>query len=434
MRFLSRFLLIALSTLSATYLPPAFAKPHIDEASAVRLDWARLDAIKPALDAEVAAEIRAGFVAGVATRDGETYMTAAGMADRENAVPMSISTRFRIASMTKPIITAAVMQLVDRGVIALSDPVSRYVPAYADARVATSYELDGNGVIPTRKPSRAITIHDLLTHTAGIGYLFDNASALDRLYLDANLFTTEGTLAERIERIARLPLYNDPGKEWRYSYSIDIAAHVIEVATGEPLDEYLNKNFFGPLKMRDTEFLFDKTDFERVAVVYAFGADGRMVRAGGHELSRNLNENGFGVLSGGAGLVSSLNDYLRFCMMMLRGGELDGARILSPSTVRLMMSDNLLPGASARIWENASASFGLGGLVVTAPGRALDVSAPGEWGWSGHWDTWFVINPADGIAVVLLAQTDPGPRVPRSRARSLVKSIAYGALRPTLHP
>lgn len=396
-------------------------------ASASALDYAKLAEIEPALEEEVRKSRRAGFVAGVVARDGETYTAAAGMADRENGVPMSVSTRFRIASMTKPVITAAVMQLVDRGVLKLSDPVSRFVPAYADARVALSQEPDESGAIPTRPASRPITIHDLLTHTAGIGYVFDQASTLDRLYVEANLFNTTGALVERIGRIAKLPLYNDPGKEWRYSYSLDVAAYVIEAATGEPLEAYLEKNLFAPLNMSDTEFFLDRSDFERVATVYEFSGDGLMRRAGGDSVSGNLNEDGFGVVSGGAGLVSSAPDYLRFCLMMLREGEADSVRVLSRDAVRMMMSDQLNPGASARIWENASSTFGLGGTVVIHPDRADGLAVAGEWGWAGYWDTWFIVNPADGVAAVLLAQTQPGPDVPASHAREIVKAVAYKA-------
>lgn len=398
--------------------------PHPSQAGARDL---ALGNMKAALDAEVGDSIRAGFVAGFVTRDGETRLVAAGMANREAGAPMTTATRFRIASMTKPIITAAIMQLVDRGVLTLEDPVARYIPAYAEARVALTEEPDAGGGFETRRPARAMTIHDLLTHTAGIGYVFDRASTLDRLYVEANLLTTQGTLAERIDRIARLPLYDDPGKEWRYSYSIDIAARIIEIATGEPLEAYLKKSLLDPLGMKDTEFLLDRSDFDRVATVYEFDADGQMVAAGDLGLAGVRYNEGFGVASGGAGLVSSAPDYLRFCLMMLRGGDAPGGRVLSEASVRRMMSDNLAPGAKARLWERDSASFGLGGTIVTNAERAEGLAVNGEWGWTGHWDTWFVVNPKDGVAAIVLAQTNPGPTLPPSHARAAVKSLAYEA-------
>ena len=426
---ISRRLVVASALIFAAVAPALFvvSKRNLAIAAAPALDPAILAEIRPALDDEVRKGLRAGFVAGVVARDGETYIVAAGMADREHNLPMTADSRFRIASMTKPVVTAAIMQLVDRGVLNLSDPISRFVPAFADARVALSQEPDERGVIPTRPASRPITIHDLLTHTAGIGYVFDRQSALDRLYVDANLFTTGGTLVERIDRIARLPLYNDPGKEWRYSYALDVAGYLIEAATGEPLEAYLEKNLFAPLRMNDTEFFFDRSDFDRVAAVYEFAKDGTLSRAGANGVSGNLNEQGFGVVSGGAGLVSSAPDYLRFCLMMLRGGEVDGVRVLSAEAVRRMMSDQLAPGASGRLWEHASSTFGLGGTVVVHPELADGVAVAGEWGWTGFWDTWFIVNPVDGVAAVLLAQTAPGPEVPASQAREIVKAAAYRA-------
>ncbi len=411
------------AAISASVLPAALA-PRSSKAGAGDL---ALGTIKEALDAEVDGGVRAGFVAGFVTRDGETRLVAAGMANREAGAPMTTATRFRIASMTKPIITAAIMQLVDRGVLTLDDPVARYIPAYAAARVAEAQEPDASGVFATRAPARAMTIHDLLTHTAGIGYVFDRASTLDRLYLEANLLTAEGTLAERIDRIVQLPLYDDPGKEWRYSYSIDIAARIIEVATGEPLEAYLKKSLLDPLGMSDTEFLLDSSDLDRVATVYEFDADGQLVAASDIALAGDINNDGFGIASGGAGLVSSAPDYLRFCLMMLRGGDAESGRVLSQASVRRMMSDNLAPGANARLRERDSASFGLGATVVTNAERAQGLAVNGEWGWTGHWDTWFVVNPEDGVAAIVLSQTNPGPTMPPSHARAVVKTIAYAA-------
>lgn len=419
--FALAFALLALSACEAAPAPVT--------AQAAVLDTQRLEAVAAALQDEVDRGVRAGFVAGIVTRDGETYATAIGMADIENGAPMRVDTRFRIASMTKPIVTAAMMQLADRGVVKLSDPVARYVPAFANARVATSEEPDETGAIPTRPPARAITIRDLLNHTAGIGYVFDSASALDRMYLEANLFETEGSLAERIEGIARIPLYADPGTEWRYSYATDVAGLVIEAASGLPLETYLKRNIFEPLGMRDTEFFYDATDLDRAAALHGFAEDGALRKLQDDAPGGQYNKGGYGVISGGAGLISTVRDYLRFCEMMLREGELDGKRVLSRASVRQMMSDILPPEATARLWERDYASFALGGTVVTNPGAAGGVAALGEWSWTGLWDTWFVINPVDGVAVVLLAQTQPGPHVPPSQARAIVKQIAYGAVR-----
>lgn len=394
----------------------------------VSIDKARLATIGPILEEEVSKEIRAGFVAGLVTRDGQTFVYTAGLADRASKTPMTKDTRFRLASMTKPIVTAAVMQLVDRGVVSLADPVSRYIPAYKDAKVATAFEPGKDGTFPTRKAAREITIHDLLTHTGGIGYIFDFETALGAKYREASLYKGEGSLKERIKKIAALPLYEDPGEKWRYSFATDIAAYIIEVATGQPVEQYLSEQFFAPLKMRDTAFFVDRSDFERLATVYAFDENGKMIPAGDDFVANDVNKDGFGFAAGGAGLAATLHDYLQFARMMLRGGEVDGARVLSPSSVRLMMADNLSPKEATGEWSGHGMTFGLGGLVVTDPGLTGDVAAPGDWGWSGYWDTTFVVNEADGIAIVLLAQTQPGPTTPPSRAASLFRAIAYGAV------
>ncbi len=425
-----QFLLaLASGLLLTSQISPAFARGPAG-APPVAIDTERLATISDVLNDEIESGARAGFVAGAITRDGKSYAYAAGMADRENKIPMREDTRFRLASMTKPIVTAAVMQLVDRGVVSLNDPVSRFIPAYQDARVATSLEPGKDGRIPTRPASRPITIHDLLTHTAGIGYVFDDQTGLGRQYLDAGVYTGNGSLKERVERVAKLPLYDDPGEKWRYSYATDIAAYVIEVASGEPVEDYLRKNFFAPLAMNGTAFFVDETDFNRLAIVYAFDENGKMVRAKDETLFNDINKTGLGFASGGAGLASTLHDYLQFARMMLNGGALDGAQILSPASVRLMMSNALSPNEAMGEWSGHGVTFGLGGLVVDEPGMTGESAAPGEWGWSGYWDTWFRVNPADGVAVVVLAQTQPGPTTPPSRAVDRVKAIAYGAVLP----
>ncbi len=420
---------IALSFgLSSCAVEDARGGDAIHEVSAATLSAERLQLIESALQEEVDAGVRAGFVAMVTNRSGVVYEAAIGMSDRYNEIPMETNARFRIASMSKPIVTAAMMQLVDRGEVLLTDPVSLYIPAYADARVATSLDLDDNGAYETRPAARAVTIHDLLTHMAGIGYVFSGATDLDRAYLEANLLSAKGDLEARVNMIAALPLYEDPGTRFRYSYATDVAGRIIEVASGMTLEAYLKENLFEPLEMRDTEFFMDETDFDRLAIVNEFNEAGAMIRSGETPLGGGLNDQAFGVMSAGAGLISSGPDYARFMMMLLNEGSLDGVRVLSPATVRLMMSDNTPFDARPDDWRRQGISFGIGGAVIVEPGFTGNISAPGEWGWAGYWDTSFVVNPKDGIAVVLLAQTQPGPNMPPSRARNRVKAITYGAL------
>lgn len=400
---------------------PAHARPTIDIEHLKRID--------AVLQEEVDQNIRAGFVAAVVTKDGIAYQTAVGEADPFNDTPMSLDTRFRIASMTKPVISAAVMQLVDRGIVNLNDPAGDYIAGYENARVATSYDKNDAGEYDTRPAARPITIHDLLTHMAGIGYVFSAASDLEKDYIAANLFMTEGTLCERIDQIAALPLLDDPGVKWNYSFSIDVLGCVIEAATGMSVEDYLTENMFKPLGMNSTEFFMDEEDLEGLAIVVEFTDQGEMIRSSGEYLAPPINDAPFGVMSGGAGLLSTVHDYARFMQMLLNGGEVDGARILSPATVQLMMEDHTPMAARPEPWKNSGITFGLGGAVVTKPGYGGEVAAKGDWGWAGYWDTWFSVNADLNVGYITLAQAQPNPYIKPSKARFGVKAIAYGAVR-----
>lgn len=388
----------------------------------------KLQRIEEVLSEEVDAGLRAGFVAGV-VYDGEiVYRTAVGMADRENNVPMQDNTRFRIASMTKPITSVALMMLVEDGAVLLSDPVSRYIPAFADVRVATSLDAGDNGEIPTEPAAQPMTLHQLMTHTSGLGYLFDFQTDLGKLYAANSLYMREGDLASRIDYLATLPLYSQPGTEWYYSYATDVIGRVVEVASGQSLEDFMQERIFDPLGMSDTAFMMDETDLDRTAVVYSFDENGALVRFTGTGLDDNPNDRGLGWFSGGSGLVSTLDDYARFSMMLLNEGAYNGARILSPASVRLMMDNHVNFEALPDNWKTRGINFGLGGLVVMEPGLTGGMSASGHFGWGGYYDTVFAVSPKDNLAYIMMAQRDQIQGDRKSRARDLVKAIAYGAL------
>lgn len=404
--------------------------PDAGDKEAVALDMDHLRRIDAVLQKEVDAGVRAGYVAAVVTRDGIAYQTAIGEADPFTDVAMSTDTRFRIASMSKPIVSAAVMQLVERGEVNLSDPVGRYVEGYADARVATSYDRNAEGEFETRPAARPMTVHDLLTHRAGIGYGFSQATDLERAYTETNLFFTEGSLCERIEQIADLPLLFDPGERWEYSYSIDVLGCIIEKASGVSLEAYLKDNLFTPLGMTHTDFFLEPEDLDGLATVIEFNEQGEMVRSGPDALAgASINDTPFTTMSGGAGLLSTVGDYARFMQMMLNYGELDGARVLSRATVELMTSDNTPKSARPERWGNNGITFGIGGAVILNPGYTSEVAAKGDWGWAGYWDTWFTVNPRVGIGYISLAQAQPNPYIKPSDAHFEVKAIAYGAMK-----
>ncbi|MBI1391882.1 MAG: serine hydrolase [Alphaproteobacteria bacterium] len=395
-------------------------------------DSERLKRIDDVLQAEVDAGRRAGFVAMVATSDAVAYSTAIGSADIAGGRPMTVDTRFRIASMTKPVVSAAAMRLVEEGRLALNDPVKMYIPAFANPVVATDGMRGPDGTYPTRPAKRDILVRDLLTHTAGLGYAFLARTDLDKEYLAANPFFTEGDLDARIERIAALPLYFDPGERWFYSYATDVLGRVVEVASGMELGAYAKQAIFDPLNMTDTFFLIDDADVPGLATVYTFDEAGNLtlpdpVDPNGQGIAVDINAQAFGVASGGGGLVSTAPDYIRFCRMLLNDGELDGARILSGASVRAMFTNQLLQRVLPQDWQDKGYGFGLGGQVIMKPGLTGEYDAPGDWRWGGYWDTSFVVNKADDVAVVLLTQREPGPNDPGTNAGQLVRSIAYSA-------
>lgn len=388
---------------------------------------ARLMRIETVLQEEVDAGIRAGFVAMVA-KDGEVvYQTAVGMADRENGVPMAEDTRFHIMSMTKAITTIAIMQLVEKGYILLNDPVSRYIPAFADMQVATSHSRKADGTFETEPLARPLTIHHLLTHTAGFGSPVITTTELEKHNEQKSPFLlAEGSLSARIDLLAALPLFEQPGEKFRYGYGLDVAGRIVEIVSGQSLEDYFQDKLFKPLGMKDTGFFFDESDLDRLAVVYDVNQDGKLI-----PLQLGPKAKGLGWMPGGAGLVSTADDYMRFYLMLLNKGEWEGKRVLSPASIRLMFQRSLPRSAGYQavgsINEAYGATFGLGGDVLEHSGQRSEMGAVGEWGWFGYLNTDAFLNPGNELAVIVMSQQVP-EGAPTSRAINLVKAIAYGAV------
>jgi CubicO group peptidase (beta-lactamase class C family) len=419
---------IILSLLAATLVACSAQSSAPDHITTTSISQSHLSEIDRHLTEEVLNGVRSGFVVMVAHKGDIAYEQAFGMADIEAGKEMQLDTQFRIASMTKPITSLAIMMLVERGDILLTDPVSLYIPAFENMQVATAYNVDASGTIPTRPATGQITIHHLLTHTSGLGYIFDWETDLGREMVTKSIYNLEGDLAARIDAIAEFPLYTDPGTEWRYSYATDVLGRVIEVASGKPLDQFFQEEIFAPLKMTSTSFFMNGEDLSNLAKVYIYTEDGRMVEPGKRENLPDPNVDRPTWPSGGGGLVSTAGDYMRFAQMLLNEGELDGARIVSPATVRLMLSPHVTEDVLRPLFRDKGRTVGLGGWVVTEPGLAGETLAKGQWGWGGYYDTTFSISPADDLAIIVLAQREPGPHAPESRAQELVKSIVFGAL------
>jgi len=330
-----------------------------------------------------------GKLAGISTliyKNGETvYRENFGYASLENQRPLENDAIFRIFSMTKPITAVALMTLYDDGKFQLDDKVSDYIPEFKGTQVY-------NPETKTTEPQvQEVTIRHLLTHTSGIPYGWDQKAFVDSLYRVTGVGGWDGTIGEKVKQLAGLPLKNQPGTKWEYGLSIDVAGYLVEVLSEKPLDEYFKTKIFDPLKMEDTGFYVPEEKHNRFSDVFSVaggelrGAQGRMSEAFKSPVT---------LFSGGGGLVSTIDDYTRFCRMLLNGGELDGNRILKESTVKMIMANQLPEGVT----YNENEGYGLAGTVNLATG---------EYGWAGAASTKFWINPQEQMIVLAFAQLMP---------------------------
>ncbi|MDJ0851971.1 MAG: serine hydrolase domain-containing protein [Myxococcota bacterium] len=376
-------------------LPPA--DPAIEEPDGLGAlsGWA----IEALLGTSTWLGLDAGYVA-IFARDGHVvYATVAGHADIERGRPMQLDTRFRMASMTKPVTATAALILVEDGRLGLDDPVSRYIPAAGALRVATGTSAGSDGRVPTRRPSRPLTVRHLLTFRAGIGDEED-PSDLGLLWAEKYIYDGGGSLADRVDRLLDAPLYEDPGESWRYGWSADVLARVVEVAAGEPFDRFLERRLFAPLGMTRSSFLPPVPERDALATVYTLdAAEGLVPVAVPRSDAPDWTP-------GGSGLVATAGDYLRFALMLWNRGSYDGVRILSPETVELMTQPLVTSGVlEDRGIEGLGWGFGL--AVVRDPEATLQVDLEGDFWWSGLYGTTFFVSPESGLAGVVLTQHQP---------------------------
>jgi len=376
--------------------------PPADPAAAgPGLSWLSRKAIDGYLDFRAWTGSRSGFIAMFA-RDGRVvHATTAGHADLESGRPMRLDTPVRIASMTKPVTAVAAMILVQEGRLGLDDPVGRYLPAAENLRVATSSEADENGTIPTASLGTPLLVSHLLMFSSGIGNSDDgqDPTDLDQLWSDNGIYVGAGTLAQRVERVLTLPLYEEPGTKWRYGESADVLARVIEVASGEPFDAFLEQRIFEPLGMRSSFFPLHGTDVSRVASVYTQDEDGELV----------LVETGTtDWTSGGGGLVSTAGDYMRFALMLWNGGSYDGVQILEPGTLEEMIRPHVPSGVLEEEGIGGQ-GWGLGLAVVVDAEATPTADRNGDFWWAGYYGTTFIVSPETGLVAVVISQNEPGP-------------------------
>lgn len=384
----------------------------------------RLDRIDTAIIAEVEAGRIPGAVALV-SRKGETiYHKSFGFADIEANTQMQNDSIFRIASMTKAVTTVGVMQLYERGLFQLNDPISKYLPEFANPQVMVEVDDDG-AVTESRAASREIRIVDLLTHSSGLGYPFI-PSPVQKTYV-ANgiidgLTDQDERLALQMAKLAEMPLLFDPGSQWNYGLSTDVLGYLIEVVSGEPLNEYFRNEIFLPLEMHDTSFYLPVDKHDRLVALYA-DLDGELVPYTDDAFTDlgNINYPISGAMtyfSGGAGLSSTASDYSRFVEMLLNEGELDGKRLVGRKSVELMRTP--------RVDMNGDgvAEFGLGFQVIEDIGANGEIGSSGVYSWGGAFNTSYWIDPQEQMFGVIMTQIRPT----ESDITSRFKTLVYQAL------
>ena len=391
----------------------------------------RLRRIEAFLKARYVEPGRLPFTQLVVTRGGETaFSSTLGLMDVERNTPCTDDSIFRIYSMTKPVVSVALMMLVEEGALALEDPVARHIPAWADLGV---YVAGADGVFQTRAPERPMQVVDLLRHTSGLTYGLQRRTNVDAAYRALGIAEPHGhlNLDETIAALAGVPLDFSPGEAWNYSVSTDVVGYLVQQVSGQPLQDFLQERIFAPLKMVDTGFCVPPGQEARFAACYQAAPGGRFTLQDDARTSPFLSPPAF--YSGGGGLVSTTADYLRFTHMLLRGGELDGARILGPRTLKLMTANHLPGGGdltqhSRSLFSestNAGIGFGLGfATVFDAPQTLLPVSN-GEFYWGGAASTAFWVDPLEEICVVLMTQLLPSSTWPIRRE---LRTLIYSAL------
>lgn len=377
----------------------------------------RLERLSTAMQRLVDQEKLAGIVT-LAAREGKiTHFETFGSRDIEAKAPMAKDTIFRIYSMSKPITGVALMMLYEEGLFRLSDPVEKYIPEFAGLVVAKAEGANGPITEPADHP---MTIRELMSHTAGLSYGLFSRSQVDDLYTEANVLDPSSTLSDMIEKLGKIPLRQQPGSRWHYSVAVDVQGYLVEVLSGLPFDQFLEQRLFEPLGMKDTGFHVPAEKADRFAQVYNYAEDGSLFAQEGFGGGRSYLEPAT-FFSGGGGLVSTAMDYARFCQMMLNGGELDGVRILAPSTVALMHKNHL---PRDLVEMSPGTGFGLDFAVIHDP-VAADSISEGEYYWGGAAGTWFWIDPVEDLFFVgMIQQFGQG----RPDVRSLSRRLTYQAI------
>jgi CubicO group peptidase (beta-lactamase class C family) len=427
--------IICMSAIATCIAFSSFAQglPKANKPEDVGFSSERLKRVTDAFQSEVDKGAIPGAVVLIARNRKIAYLEVFGFQNRENKKPMKTDAIFRIASMSKPITSVAVMMLVEEGKIQLLDPVSHYLPEFKGVQVGVEKlnTTTGNSELIGEPPRQEMTIQDLLRHTSGLTYGIFGKSLVKQAYNEANLFDRNQTLAEFVSKIAKLPLAYHPGTTWEYSHSTDVLGRIVEVVSGVTLDQFVADRIAKPLGLSDTGFYVPAEKLDRLAETQIDPTTGK--RWPTFDVTNRPNW-----LAGGSGMVSTASDYVRFAQMLLNGGELDQVRLLSPRTVSFMTSDHLWPGVAfspvtLNLFEplgiaptpKVGQGFGLGFVVRTQEGRNPMPGSPGEYFWAGIWGTAFWVDPKEKLITVLMMQAAP---LQARYYRSLIRNLTSQAL------
>ena len=378
------------------------------EESGLSLD--RIESIDRILNEYVDQEEVAGGVALIALKGKIGYLKAFGMNDIDSKQPMKTDDIFRIASMTKAITVAGVMMLFEDGYFTLDDPLSKFIPEFSEMQVMV--EDTANKSYTLEKAKSQITIRHLLTHTSGLTYDFFNQPSISEIYTQNNIYNglgkSDGTIGVMVKRLAKLPLINHPGEKFQYGMNMDVLGYLIEIISGQTFDEYLKDNIFEPLQMNNTYFYLSKQKKDRIATLYGINSVGQLIKLEGTSddgffSDIDVHESNKSYFSGGAGLVSTAEDYCKFLQMLLNNGLYNNKKLLSRKTIELMTSEQT--GDRFKFFKGHG--FGFGFAISRGPMFTGNPGSEGTYSWLGYFASFYWVDPQEELIGILMTQLNP---------------------------
>mgnify|MGYP000613293502 FL=1 len=403
----------------------------VEEAGAAAAGFSEqgIDALDAAMAKIVADQDVAGMV-WLLARNGEvaTFETA-GLARVDDQAPMTMDSLFRIYSMTKPVTGVALMMLHEQGLWEFDDPVSKHAPELAGLQIMSSYDEDGNMelVAPTREP----TMRELLNHSAGYGYGLSGNDPVNTAFRDLGVLASED-LDDLIAKVSEIPLLFEPGERWSYSISVDIQGYIVQRLSGMRFGDFLEQNIFAPLAMSDTRFFVKAEDVDRFAEVHNWDSERNRLVQRPHRSDRPSYLDPERLESGGGGLVSSTHDYARFLQMLVNEGELEGERLLTPESIRIMRTNSLRDDLNLRGSLTSEGQpgqgFGVDFAVITDPEKAGSRNSPGTYYWGGAAGTWFWVDPVEDMFWLGMIQAQGATRPGAADMRGIAADIIYDSL------